>query len=101
MARRPYYGGFSEHALRFYARTPVLSRGKTAEADIENWNACDNVFSELSAYEKDVLLIVFGSKRPIQDAVKTVTCRYSVSEGSVWKTIDKIQRMVAEKRGLI
>lgn len=93
-----FYSAYSAHCLRFYCRydQPKLN----SKIDELNWNACNRAFQRLEQEDQNLL------KRLFQDDIDITTVNQaahsaSLTPESIWKKIRKLERYVAEERGLI
>lgn len=99
---KPYYEDYAKHAMRFYARTPVLSMNKPGLklVDIQNWNACNDTIRTFSAHDQAIILGVFRSKCAIDDAVNCISTQFKVAPGYVWQLLNSFSKEFAKNRGL-
>lgn len=99
---KPYYEEYAKHALRFYARHPVLKvKGSNlSRSEIENWQVCDDVFKALEDTERELVTAVFRSKGYIADKVYELSCQKHISENYIWRLLAHVTRSFAERRGL-
>lgn len=97
---KPFYTDYVRHALRFYSRNltkPIFKK----DVDKENWLACQDVISNYSKREKDILVYVYGSYDTLSDNVYAMSKKYSINQNIIWDTMKYFEREIAEKRGLL
>lgn len=101
---KKFYTDFVKHCIKFYCLYPTQGMDNEkfrSEADKKNWTACKKVFDALPHSDFDMLNRVYCSKDTIEDAVYEASVHYDIDQTIIWKTMERVERMVARKRGLI
>ena len=98
---KPFYNGFSNHCLRFYARNPEADLQRLAEVDRENWLACERVLNALSASDREILLDLYSSGCEFAGYVQHVGASLGVEPARIWNLLQRTSRAIARDRGLI
>lgn len=97
---KTFYSDYVSHAMRFYIRNqepPITA----PLSDRKSWLACDNVVKSLSDAERHLIRRVYSSKLGVKEAVCLISRTHGDSIDEMWATIKKVERKVAEERGLV
>lgn len=96
---RVFYSDYVNHCMRFYARhdKPKFH----SEADKHNWAACDNALKTFSDKERETLLTIYRSGDIIADNIYQLSRERGVSQDSIWKLVNELERKIAKRRGLL
>lgn len=96
---RTFYSEYVNHCLRFYARheNPKFR----SDADKHNWKACDNALKSFSDNDREMLLYIYREGDTVPDNIYQLAKERNVSQDSLWKLVNEIERKVAKKRGLL
>lgn len=96
------YEEYANHAMRFYVRNPTLKLNSPGlkKADIDNWNACNDVLRAFSAEDRAIIIGVYESKCTINSAVDAISAQLKISDGRVWQLISRASNEFAKRRGL-
>lgn len=94
-----HYSDYVAHCLRFYARykNPTF----TSKASEYDWQACKEALLTFKPKEREALVAVYLSKDTLPDSVYEVSKTMDIPQNRLWKLVDRIEKAVAEKRGLI
>ena len=96
---RAFYSDFANHCLRFYTRhkDPEFHN----EADKRNWEVCEEVLSQYPPREREILTFIYFEGDTIADNVYKISLAKGISQDTVWKLVNDIERQIATQRGLI
>ena len=96
---RAFYSQYVNHCLRFYARhsNPTFH----SESDKHNWAACDSVLKEFSDGDREMLLYIYREGDTVPDNIYQMAKSKGISQDSVWKLVNELERKVAKRRGLL
>lgn len=96
---RTFYSEYVNHCLRFYARheNPKFR----SDTDKHNWKACDNALKSFSDNDREMLLYIYREGDTVPDNIYQLAKERNVSQDSLWKLVNEIERKVAKKRGLL
>lgn len=94
-----YYSEYVTHCLRFYARheNPVFR----TDVDKHNWEACDRAIKSFSPFEQQMLLFIFRERDTLEDNIYQLARARCVSQKYIWELAGKLERQVANERGLL
>jgi hypothetical protein len=102
---KPYYSEFVRHCLRYYAKTLDEGRGGHPsfrnEAERDNWSACYHALKNLSERDMDMVLTLYRPGDTIADKIYELSKNTGVSQDTLWSLVNRVEREVAKKRGLI
>lgn len=102
---KPYYSEFVRHCLRYYIKT--LDEGKGGcpvfrnDAERENWSACHYVLNGCCENDVDMISQIYRPGDTIADNIYMLSKVKGVSQDALWSLIGRIERKIAQKRGLI
>ena len=96
---KAFYSDFANHCLRFYTRhkEPEFR----TEADKRNWEVCEEVLSKYADREREILTFVYFEGDTIADNVYKISLAKGVTQDTVWKLVNGVEREIALQRGLI
>ena len=96
---RSFYSEYVNHCLRFYARhqNPKFR----TEADKRNWMACEEAFDTFSESDQGTLLYIYREGDTVPDNIYQLAKSKGVSQDSIWKLVNELERKVANRRGLL
>lgn len=96
---RTFYSEYVNHCLRFYARhdNPKFR----TEADKRNWLACDDAIETFSDSDQELLLYIYREGDTIPDNIYQLSKSKDMSQDTIWKLVNELERKVAKKRGLL
>lgn len=96
---KAFYSDFANHCLRFYTRhkDPEFR----TEADKRNWEVCEEVLSKYQDREREILTFVYFEGDTIADNVYKISLAKGVTQDTVWKLVNGVEREIALQRGLI
>lgn len=96
---RAFYSQYVNHCLRFYARhsNPKFH----SESDKHNWAACDNALKDFSDSDREMLLTIYREGDTIQDNIYQMAKSKGISQDTIWKLVNELERKVAKRRGLL
>lgn len=100
-----YYSEFVRHCLRYYIKT--LDEGKggcpifKSAADRENWRACHEVLKSYPEDKMELISHIYRQGDTIADKIYALSETRRVSQKTYWSLIGKVEREIAEKRGLV
>ena len=97
---KPFYVDYVRHCLRFYTRTTFKPQFKS-EVDENNWYACHRAMEHFSDEDKNIILKVYGMRDTIEDNVFQMATLYWRDQNDIWLMLERLERLVARKRGLI
>lgn len=96
---RAFYSQYVNHCLRFYARH---DRPKFhSEADKHNWAACDSALKSFSDNDRAMLLCIYREGDTVPDNIYQLAKSKGISQDSIWKLVNELERKVAKRRGLL
>lgn len=96
---RTYYSEYVNHCLRFYTRH---GRPKFhSETDKHNWAACDNALKSFSDNDRAMLLYIYREGDTVPDNIYQLAKTKGISQDSIWKLVNELERKVAKRRGLL
>lgn len=95
-----FYVDYVSHCARFYSRHSKPEFFKT-EANRKDWQAVDTALKAFTDEEKDILLTIYREGDTIPDNVYQLAKKKKVNQNSLWKVIDRFEKEVAKRRGLI
>ena len=100
---KPCYEEYVNHAMRFYARNPVLNMKAPglSKIDIQNWNTCDETLRAFTEQEQNIVLNVYRSKCTMSEAIREIASQLRTNEDGIWQLMNKLSRTFAKNRGLI
>lgn len=96
---KAYYSEYSAHCLRLYARRGFDDLVK--KSDMAAWHAAFDAMQKIDDGERDIVMEVYSERGPVRDAVYNVGLRTGWSENIIWNLLHRIEKIVAECRGLI
>lgn len=96
---RTYYSDYVQHCMRFYARHPNPKFNSDAEK--QNWNACDSALKRFDNSERDILLTVYREGDTLADNIYNYSVEHGINQDKVWKLLNKLEKMIAKRRGLL
>ncbi len=97
---KAYYSEYVNHCLKFYARTPKPEF--TDDVSKRNWESCRKVLdNDFASKDKEVLLEIYRRRDTVADNVYTVSQDFGISQGKIWKLIQKLEKRVALECGLV
>lgn len=98
---KSYYSDYAKHCLRFYVRHP--NPRFHSMCDRRDWESAEGALHALSAEDRDFLMEVYRAKGgKFEDRAKEIAERMDYRpKNRIWKTISRIERDVAKRRGLI
>ena len=99
-ANKPFYVDYVRHCLRFYSRTTFKPTFKS-DVDENNWYACYHAMKNFSDADKNIIVKVYGMRDTISDNVYQIAKMYDLDQNQIWLMLDKLERLVARKRGLL
>ena len=98
---RKSYNDYVNHMVKFFLSClDGLTVAGHSPADIQNWLAVQQVWSDLSDGNKE-LQMIYGSKRPYRDSVDMYAAAHSMTSDSVWWIVTDICAKIAKARGLV
>lgn len=99
------YSEFVRHCLRFYVKTIDEGKGGypifRSEAERNNWSACHSVVQRYSANDQDLIAQLYRPGDTIPDKIYALSNSKRVSQASLWSFVNRIEREIAQKRGLV
>ena len=102
---RPYYSEFVRHCLRYYVKTLEDGHGGhpvfRTEAERNNWSACYHALKNFSARDMNMVSRIYGPGDTIADKIYEISKNTGVSQDTLWSLVNRVERGVAKKRGLI
>lgn len=102
---KPYYSEFVRHCLRFYVKTLDEGRGGHPifrnEAERENWRACNDALKNLSERDQDTVSYLYRPGDTIADKIYELSKSKGISQDTIWSLVNRVERAVAKKRGLV
>ena len=93
---KTYYTEFIQHCLRFYCRHTDFTEAELAnlkEADRQNWLACEEAIHTEFPLEVDRIVEIYSWKGTLSE--------YIGSDVPTWRFLSRVERKVAEYRGII
>ncbi len=102
---KPHYSEFVRHCLRYYIKT--LDEGKgglpifRSDAERENWSACYKALKNCSENEMDNISRIYRPGDTIADNIYMLAKAKQISQGTLWSLISRVERNIAQERGLI
>lgn len=96
---RTFYSDYVQHCVRFYVKYPEPDF--LNDADRENWAACEKALKSFSKWARYILTEVYSSDDTLVDNVYRTSMQMGVKRDKVWRLIHKLERKIAEERGLI
>ena len=97
---RPSYSEYVRSCIRFYARCPAPNTFRS-EVDRKNWQACEAALAALPEIERNILLSIYGNGDTVPDNVFCAAKAMGMKQSKIWKLVDKLEREIAGRRGLI
>lgn len=96
---RAFYSDYVNHCMRFYARheKPKFH----SEVDKYNWIACDNALKGFSDKKRETLLTIYREGDTIADNIYQLAKAQGISQNSIWKLVNELERKIAKRRGLL
>lgn len=96
---RAFYSDYVNHCMRFYARheKPKFH----SAADKNNWTACDNALKGFSDTDRNTLLTIYRDGDTLADNIYQLAKAQGVSQDSIWKLVNELERKIAKRRGLL
>lgn len=96
---RTFYSEYVNHCLRFYARhdNPKFR----TEADKRNWLACEDAIETFSDSDQELLLYIYREGDTIPDNIYQLSKSKDMSQDTIWKLVNELEKKVAKKRGLL
>ena len=102
---KPYYSEFVRHCLRFYVKTLDEGRGGHPifrnEVERENWSACYNVLNNLSERDQDTVSYLYRPGDTIADKIYELSKSKGIQQDTIWSLVNRVERAVAKRRGLV
>lgn len=95
---REAYSRYVTHCLRFYAR--YRKPEFRSDIDRHNWEACDNALKLFSDSDRETLLYIYRERDTIPDNIYRLAMSWGISQDNIWELVVKLERKVAELRGL-
>lgn len=99
------YSEFVRHCLRFYIKTIDEGKGGCpifrSEAERNNWSACHHVVQSYSTNDQDLIAHLYRPGDTIPDKIYALSSLKRVSQASLWSFVNKLEREIAKKRGLV
>lgn len=97
--RRTFYSDYVQHCMRFYSKypEPVFYN----DVGRQNWKACERALKGFTQWAKDILTSVYSNGDTLADSVYQVSSDQGIEQDKVWDLIRRLERKVAEERGLI
>lgn len=96
---RTFYSEYVQHCMRFYARHP--NPKFRSDADKLNWNACKSALEGFTDDEQDILLTIYREADTIPENIHNISVARNMKQDSIWNLLNKLERRVAKRRGLI
>lgn len=100
---KPCYEEYVNHAMRFYARNPVLNMKAPglSKIDVQNWKACDETLQTYTEQEKNIILNIYRSKCTMSESIREISSQLHIDEGCVWQLMNRFSKDFAKRRGLV
>lgn len=93
-----YYSVYIRHCLRFYVRypNPVFK----TQSDRRDWQACDDAFKLLDQKQQEVIREIFKSRDTLADNIYKYATEHNCEQDPIWALVDRVEQLVAERRGI-
>lgn len=100
---RKYYTEYVRHCLRFYVTTMDIGTAPhfNSEVDKNNWVACYQAVKNYSPENLEIIKEIYSPGDTIPDKIYNLAKNLGVSQTPISTMLDKLERDVAKKRGLI
>ena len=87
---------------RYYCLNRFITADMMTDVDLQNWSACNTVFSDMPQSEQDILYAFGTCKRGMEEkTIAEYAARNKISRIDAWAVIHKAFKMAAIERGLI
>lgn len=94
-----HYSQFARYCLRFYSRHSEEDCGTLSEW--ENWKAANKAVQDISESDWKTLDDIYSGGVAINEKVVRVARTNHMSQQTLWKKMNDLEREVARNRGLI
>ena len=102
---KAYYADFVRHCLRYYVKTLDDGHGGQplfrSDADRENWSACFHALKDYPQNDMDIISEIYRPGDTISDKIYNLSLTMQVPQDTIWNLINRTERKVAKKRGLL
>lgn len=96
---KTYYSEYVNHCLRFYARYDKCKTNN--RVNLKNWLSCEKALAEFTENDREVLLAIYREGDTVADNVYNLSKQKGISQSTVWKLINQLERKVAVYRELL
>ena len=102
---RPHYADYVKHAMRYYAKHRMNISSEQprfkSEADKKNWESCKAAIATFSDEARDILLSIYMEDDNLVECINRAAKREHLSADRIWNLVNKLEKKVAKRRGLI
>lgn len=92
-----FYTLFAAHCMRLYTR----NSDSLTPAERCNLEACEKALNEFNEKSHNMFKQIYSAHGSFAESVNRTADQYRIPRQYVWAMIKRLERLIAEKRGLI